>query len=243
MRSEADVRVFATSLQVDPVRPVLLEMLPDAEARDYNWVIFSEVTAPPQSSLDEDSSVPDMALMRRVGATTGTGTVDHPVILIEFKAPLLVYGARHSALNRSDASPDWIAMTKQLRKYAVVWNCRRLILMDEKMVWFFYIPGANLKDPNSHMYCISAKAPSPSATSTLGHSPPAPPASSAPPSVPYSGKSSNTNIGNLIATCGGYTSCMDNSSTTAVAKRVGYEGTAASVEPTLGEAIDCLSLR
>lgn len=111
MRSEADIRVFATSLQVDPIRPVLLEMLRDAEARDYDWVIFSEVTAPPQSCLDEDSSVPDIALMRRVGATTGTGTVDHPVILVEFKAPLLVYGARHSALNRRDASPDWIAMT------------------------------------------------------------------------------------------------------------------------------------
>jgi len=36
MRSETDVRLVATSLLIDPVRPVLLEMLPDAETRDYD---------------------------------------------------------------------------------------------------------------------------------------------------------------------------------------------------------------
>jgi hypothetical protein len=47
MRSETDVRLVATSLLIDPVRPVLLEMLPDAETTDYDWVILSEITAPP----------------------------------------------------------------------------------------------------------------------------------------------------------------------------------------------------
>jgi len=85
-------------------------------------VILSDVTAPPQSSLDEDSSVPDMVLMRRVGVTTGTGTADHTVIQIDFEALHLVCGADHSASwsERTDAHVG----LKRKRIVATRYRCR-----------------------------------------------------------------------------------------------------------------------
>jgi hypothetical protein len=43
MRTEADIRVFDGPLYIDPVRPIILEMLPPAQIRSYDLVLLSEV--------------------------------------------------------------------------------------------------------------------------------------------------------------------------------------------------------
>lgn len=170
MRNEADVRTFANSLYIDPAKAVMLEMLPDAPHRTYDWVIQSEAMPPPSVSV-EIQSIPDMALAKRVrfvSALHGLVERDLPVLLIEFKSPSVVSLARNSAQRHRDQSPDWKAMTKQLRKYAVLWNCRRLVLMDERLACFFYLPAQDLMDPNQTIHFLSADAPPPfSVTSSI----------------------------------------------------------------------------
>jgi len=43
MRTEADIRVFDGPLYIDPVRLIILEMLPPAYIRNYDLVLLSEV--------------------------------------------------------------------------------------------------------------------------------------------------------------------------------------------------------
>lgn len=162
MRNEADVRTFANSLYIDPAKAVMLEMLPDAPDRAYDWVIQSEAMPPPSLAV-EIQSIPDMALAKRMRYASSLHDQverDLPVVLIEFKSPSVVFLARNSAQSYRDESPDWKAMTKQLRKYAVLWNCRRLVLMDERLACFFYLPAADLMDPNQEIHFLSAEAPS-----------------------------------------------------------------------------------
>ncbi|KAF8538302.1 hypothetical protein BDD12DRAFT_843159 [Trichophaea hybrida] len=177
MRSEADVRVFANSFYIDPVRPVLLEMLPDQNSRTYDWRFPSEVNLPSSTSASSisDSSIPDMALSQRTAMPTRSMDTDRPVVLIEFKAPHMVYNSRNEALKRRDMSPDWKAMTKQLRKYSTAWKCRRLILMDERMAWFFYLGARLFGDPESEIYYTYAEAPGPATAATSPSTPPTPP--------------------------------------------------------------------
>ncbi|KAF8242932.1 hypothetical protein K440DRAFT_638123 [Wilcoxina mikolae CBS 423.85] len=91
MRSKADERVFANSFYIDPVRPVLLEMLPDQNSRTYDWRFPSEVNLPPSTSASSmsDSSTPDMALSQRTAMPTRSMDTDRPFVLIEVKAPHL----------------------------------------------------------------------------------------------------------------------------------------------------------
>jgi len=161
--------------------------------------------------------------MRRVEAAAST--IGLLVIVIEFKDPHLVYGVRDSGFHRNDVSPDSIAMTKHLRSYAAVWKCRKLILMEEMMAWFFYITGADLRDPNSRIRCISATAPSPAATLTVWPSPPITPASSASPSVSHFPRPSK---GYSVAACGSYTT----GTASKVANTSDYGGSTASTSTT-----------
>jgi len=158
MRNEADVRVFANSFYIDPVRPILLEMLPDQHTRSFDWRFPSEISLP-SSIVESGSSVPDMALSRRTDIPTSSTNNDKPVVLIEFKAPHLVYNCRTAALQRKDISPDWTKMTKQLRKYSAELRCRRIILMDERMAWFFYLSAPHFGDPDGDIYYVCAEAP------------------------------------------------------------------------------------
>jgi hypothetical protein len=90
-----------------------------------------------------------MALVKRT-ETPGGFSLDKPVVFTEFKAPglHLVHNGGNSALNHYDVSQDRVRTTKQLRKYATQWKCRRLILMNEKMAWYFYIIVVDFKDPD-----------------------------------------------------------------------------------------------
>jgi len=161
--------------------------------------------------------------MRRVGAAAST--FDLLVIVIEFKAPHLVYGVRDSGFHRNDVSPDSIAMTKRLQTYAALWKCPKLILMDEMMTWFFYITGAHLRDPNSRIHCICATAPSPAATLTVRPSPSITPASSTPPSVSHFRRPSK---GNSVAAGGSYTT----DTASKVANTSDYAGSTVSTSTT-----------
>lgn len=169
MRNEADVRTFANSLYIDPAKAVMLEMLPDATHRTYDWVFLSEAMPPPTLSV-EIQSIPGMALAKRIPHLNSTHSqvdCDLPVLLIEFKAPSVVFLARNLAQSHGDESPDWKAMTKQLRKYAVLWKCRCLILMNERLACFFYPPAADLMDPNQSIHYLSTEAPVVGIDSTL----------------------------------------------------------------------------
>ncbi|KAF8534833.1 hypothetical protein BDD12DRAFT_809049 [Trichophaea hybrida] len=139
MRSEADVKVLAKSFYIDP---------------DYDWVLPSEVVLLSHSAgVFQTEKFPDMALVKQM-ETPGGSSLDKPVVFIEFKAPglHLVHNGWNSALNHYDVSQDWVRMTKQ-------WKCRRLILMNEKMAWYFYITVVDFKDPDRLIYCVSAEVP------------------------------------------------------------------------------------
>jgi hypothetical protein len=122
---------------------------------NYDWVLPSEVVLPSHSAgVFQDENIPDTALVKRM-ETPGGSSLDKQVVLIEFKASglHLVHNGRNSALNHYDVSQDWVRMTKR-------WKCRRLILMNEKMAWYFYITAVDFKDPDFLIYCVSAEAPS-----------------------------------------------------------------------------------
>ena len=63
-------------------------------------------------------------------------------VLIVFRGPSIVWGARGSARPAHDRSDDAIRMTKQLRKYALYSSCPRTVLMDERCAFFFFLTEA-----------------------------------------------------------------------------------------------------
>jgi len=137
MNNEADMRAFTSAMMVDAVRPVVMEMLPEPASRNFDWVIMIErpIRAGP---LAGHRAMPDMSFCRCYGS--GTGATNIPDVLIEFKGPSMVWGARESVCSPHDQSDNWIRMTRQLRKYAIYSGCRRIVLMDERCAFFFLLP-------------------------------------------------------------------------------------------------------
>ncbi|KAA8912091.1 hypothetical protein FN846DRAFT_903824 [Sphaerosporella brunnea] len=180
MINEADVRAVVNTLYLEPVRSVWMEMLPERDGRNYDWVVLKE--ARPLVPLPKgvsSQSVPDLVLAKRnmafsevhtPGKCNGTATITSqlPVLLMELKGPDVVYTARRSVQTHSTTSPDWTHITKQLQKYAVLWRCRRIVLMDQRMAFFFYLQGPDLADPDYDILWVSAEAPDP----TLAQKPP-----------------------------------------------------------------------
>jgi len=154
MNNEADVRAFTSAMMVDAVRPVILEMLPEPASRDFDWVIMIErpIRGGP---LAGHRAIPDMSFCRRYGS--GTGTTDIPDVLIEFRGSSVVWGARGSVHPTHDQSDNWIRMTRQLRKYAIYSGCQRLVLMDERCAFFFFLPKPG--DETREIEYIAALAP------------------------------------------------------------------------------------
>ena len=142
MNNEADVRAFTSAMMVDAVRPVIPEMLPEPAYRPFDWVIMIERPIQYSTSAGHRAT-PDMSFCRRY--RSGAGSTDIPDVLIELKGPSMVWGASGSANPAHDQSDNWIRMTKQLRKYATYSRCRRIVLMDERCAFFFYLTGADEK--------------------------------------------------------------------------------------------------
>ncbi|KAA8892906.1 hypothetical protein FN846DRAFT_914701 [Sphaerosporella brunnea] len=176
MLNEADVRAVVNTLYLEPVWSVWMEMLPERDVRNYDWVVLNEACPlVPLPKGVSSQSVPDLVLAKRnmassEGKSNGTATITSqlPVLLMELKGPDVVYTARRSVHTHSTTSPDWTHITKQLRKYAVLWRCRRIVLMDQRMAFFFYLQRLDLADPNYDILWVSAEAPDP----TLEQKPP-----------------------------------------------------------------------
>ncbi|KAA8914083.1 hypothetical protein FN846DRAFT_886209 [Sphaerosporella brunnea] len=173
MLNEADVRTVVNTLYLEPVRSVWMEMLPEPDVRNYDWVVLNEARPPvPLRKGVPWQPAPQLVLAKRYmgsseveipGKSTGTAAITSqlPVLLIQLKGPDVVYAARRSIQTHSTTSPDWIHITKQLRKYAVLWRCRRIVLMDQRTAFFFYLQAPDPADPNYDVLCVSAEAPDP----------------------------------------------------------------------------------
>ena len=160
MNNEADVRAFTSAMMVDAVRPVILEMLPEPASRNFDWVIMIEksIRAGP---LAGHHAIPDMSFCRRYGS--GMDVEDIPDVLIEFKGPSMVWGARGLVRPARDQSDNWIRMTRQLWKFAIYSGCRRIVLMDERCAFFFFLP-----DPREEeIRYITALAPAANAATPI----------------------------------------------------------------------------
>jgi hypothetical protein len=81
MRSEADVRAFLDPLIIDSIRPVTLEMLPHAGARNYDLEFVMEMGLP--YPVQSQCAV-DLAVCKLRGQHL------EPLVLVEFKAPNVV---------------------------------------------------------------------------------------------------------------------------------------------------------
>jgi len=137
MRNEADVRAWIHTHIIAPIAPVVLAMLP--QPRSYDILFLQELT-----SRCGEARV-DMTISWR--CTGGRGEL----VLIEYKAPSVVGNSIKGTENR-----DWDLMTRQVRKYAVLYKCRRVILMDEKVALLFCFQNA--EDENSAVYRADAVA-------------------------------------------------------------------------------------
>jgi hypothetical protein len=70
MRTEEDIGVFDGPLYIDPVRPIIMEMLPPAHIRSYDLVLLSEVEPLRTNPMlhfrveeeEDEKSVPDKGL-------------------------------------------------------------------------------------------------------------------------------------------------------------------------------------
>ncbi|KAF8534718.1 hypothetical protein BDD12DRAFT_895278 [Trichophaea hybrida] len=165
LRTEADVRAFVNSYILQPVWSVVLAMLPDN--RDYGWTFVNEkvrqrldkIRKPDEKVSKQDMCTADIAVVQLTRQMPGEWHETVP-LLLELKAPCLVYDARKYLESAANNPDDWETMTRQVRKYAVVENCHHHILMDERFALYFYFEENNLADENGTVYYQTAYYPS-----------------------------------------------------------------------------------
>jgi hypothetical protein len=143
--TEGDIRMFFESSILLPVWPIALVMVPTADERNEDLILTSESTY-----RGLHLSRPDCT----IGAYSGN-LPSTTILNIEYKGPqalesfqrVLVAASEGGALQTPAA---WETVTRQLRKYVEVSNCRCILCSDGAEAYVFIFPP----DASQRVYAL-----------------------------------------------------------------------------------------
>ena len=146
LESKADVRLFYQSSLVLPCWPLILTLM----SRDGNEDLCI------RSEKQVESCRPDISIHLMSGQFNATGILDptslelQHISLLEFKGPGSLFWLPQGDLLDVRNSDDWVLLSKQLRKYCVVFSINHLVVFDGVMM--IYLEFTNSTDENSEVF-------------------------------------------------------------------------------------------
>jgi hypothetical protein len=147
LKTKADVRMYFDSSIVLAVWPVALAMVPTVRTADL--VLTSEKTY----SNAENSSRPDESII------AFDDDVNSPIAQIEYKGPqgLKAFSNVFRAWSEETSIQlpnSWNMVTRQLRKYAEITECRTILCSDGSDAYIFVFPDAD--EPSEDVHFLHA---------------------------------------------------------------------------------------